>query len=494
MSSRRKREAAARPEAERTIGRRLAAAFGTVAVLSVTLGAALLLLVAHVSGLVGEMRRDETAIKASLTLAAAVREQYIHQAHWMLSQEAEHLGHYEDWLRSVRSAAATLRPLLPPDRIARLEQIERDSGALDRLFRERIVPAVREGRRDDLLAAHAEAERLSSMAARRADALARSVELDMAGIHRRATRATTVALALGVAGMLGILLLSAYFTIRLRESVLRPLERLAVAARRLGSGDFSVRVGPLGRGELRAVARAFDSMAEELQDRERRLVDSERMAAIGQLAAGVAHEINNPIGIIRGYIKSMDRDSLPPGLREEIEIIDDEAAACQRIAEDLLAYARTPSLRPQEVPMHDLIEDVARRLSAAGGLRPRLRLDLRPGRVHADPERMRQVLQNLVRNAAEAGPEAEEIEISGGPLPGGGYEFTVSDRGKGISEEERVRVFEPFFSRRAGGSGLGLAVCRGIVGAHGGTIAAEPRPGGGTTIRVRLPAARRPER
>jgi signal transduction histidine kinase len=229
-------------------------------------------------------------------------------------------------------------------------------------------------------------------------------------------------------------------------------------------------------------------MAEELEVRERRLVETERMAAIGQLAAGVAHEINNPIGIIRGYLKTMGPDSPPETLRDELQILDDEAASCQRIAEDLVAYARTPGLRSASIAMDRLLTETVRRFQeTVDGAERRITLDAVPGMAYGDIGRLRQVILNLMVNAAQVSEVDGLIEVSGASVEGGAYEILVSDRGPGIPPEDRSRIFEPFFSRRAGGSGLGLAVCHGIVRAHGGSIAAEGREGGGTTFRVTVP-------
>ena len=121
--------------------------------------------------------------------------------------------------------------------------------------------------------------------------------------------------------------------------------------------------------------------------------------------------------------------------------------------------------------------------------RNRIVLRVQPYTVEVDAGRIRQVLLNLLRNAIQASPPGEKVEVMGiPPLIGDRYEILVSDRGTGVRAEERERIFEPFFSKRGDGSGLGLAVCQGIVRAHGGTIAVDGRAHGGAAIRVRLPS------
>jgi len=478
------------PKSRRAIGRRLALSFGLVSVVAVAMYAMLLSLIGEVSGLVREMRRNETAIKESFYLATAVREQYMHQAHWLIERDEEHLAHYARWLERVEQGIRTLRPLLPEAERPRLDQIAADSRALDEVFRSTIRPAAERGDWKAVAEGHARAERISERASSGADVIATVVERKMASAHVSAIRATRLGLIAGAFCVLLVLLLSVAFTVRLRQAVLRPLDVLSKAARRFGSGDFRSRVGDVGEGEIRALSEAFDHMAEELVAREKRLVESERMAAIGQLAAGVAHEINNPIGIIRGYLKTMGPDSPPETLSEELQILDDEAASCQRIAEDLVAYASAPEIRRGSIAMDTLLRETARRFQeTTEGARPTIVLDVAPGRAYADGGRLRQVVLNLMANAAQVSEADGSIEVSGAPLANCGYEILVSDRGPGVSPEDRAKIFEPFFSKRPGGAGLGLAVCQSILRAHGGSIVAEDREGGGTTFRLTVPGA-----
>jgi signal transduction histidine kinase len=232
-------------------------------------------------------------------------------------------------------------------------------------------------------------------------------------------------------------------------------------------------------------------MAVELEARERQLVRAERVAVIGQLTAGIAHEINNPIGVIRGYLKTMLPTVDPaasPELHEELEILDEEAAACQRIVDDLLSFAREPELELQPVPARRLLDDAVRRFgSTREGRDRRVELELvDDATLEVDPVRMQQVLANLLRNAADVSTDA--IELRGRARPDGGYRIEVGDHGPGIAPDRHERVFEPFFSERRGGSGLGLAVSRGIVEAHAGRIFVDPRRRSGACIVVELPA------
>ena len=472
----------------RLIARQLALGFGLVSLVAIVMCGLLLAIVGEVAGFVLQMQGEEAGIRQSTALALEVREQYAHIAHTIVEGDRSHLGHYRTALRRVQDGIRALEPLAPASARPRLAALTRLSTEIDGLFRSELLPAVLRGDDARIREDHRRVLSLATSAAEEADELARHLESRMSHAHVLATNAARRGQIVGALCVLLVLSLSVWSTLRLRAAVLRPLRALTAAARRFGSGDFATRVGSIGRGELEEVAVAFDRMAEEVSIRERRIVEGERMAAIGQLAAGVAHEMNNPIGVIRGYLKTMSPEADPETLRDELQILDEEAAYCQRIAEDLLAYARTPELRLEPLSMPDFLEESLRRLRGMPKITgAKIELSARPGNVLADATRLRQLLANLVLNAVQVTPDGEAVEVEG-TMRADGYELRVLDRGPGISEQDRGRVFEPFYSTTSGGSGLGLAVSLGIVRAHGGSIAPEARTGGGTLFRVVLPA------
>jgi len=472
------------------LSRRLAAGFAWVSLIALAMCIALDVLLGAVEVSVQTMQSEEEAIRDGLALATAVREQYIHQAHVLIERSVRHMDHYPQAFEAVQSRARSLRARLPSSEHARIDQVLEDSRRLDELFRTQLLPAIQRPDLDNLLRQHHDAlQRLSAHAVEQADALARAAEAGMVTEHFRAMRSSRQGLLLGAACMVLITVLSVAYTRRLRQSLLAPLASLSAAAERFGRGEFEQRVGAVGEGELQAVADAFDRMVHELQQRERRLIDAERMAVVGQFAAGIAHELNNPIGVIRGYLKTMKPSQSPEMLSEELKILDDEAAACQRIAEDLLAFARPGQVQRTRVAIDELLRTTAERFTDSGQAKGRtIQVAATAAELFADAGRIRQVLLNLLRNAVQAGPIEQAIEVIGAPSTDGrSYEFAVSDRGAGVSEGDKVRIFEPFFSLRDGGAGLGLAVCHGIIAAHGGGIAVEDRSEGGATFRVTLP-------
>ena len=468
-----------------SISRQLATGFGLVAVVAVLMCLVLTMQLARAGAAVMTMRDDEAAMRLSGSLAISIREQYIHVAHGIIEGDSSHLEHQREWGARVAAAVAELREMVPEEDQWRLDEIAETSEQLRASLLEGGATPVRDfaSVRD----VHRALESGVQRASEHADAVAQHVTGRMVDAHVVANRATRVGFAAGAFCVALVLGLSSFFTIRLRRSVLRPLAELADAARRVGSGRFDVRIGEIGTGELRAVAAAFDRMAMELAERESRLMKTERMAAIGQLAAGVAHELNNPIGIIRGYLKMIDLDGDPDTLRSELAILDEEALACQRIVNDLRTYATRPHLEPAETRMHELLVDVTARLRDTGlvGTGHEVTVRAEPGSADVDAARVRQVLSNLIVNAAQASGEAGEIEVTGHRVDDA-YVVTVGDRGPGIAEADKARIFEPFFSKR-GGSGLGLAICHGLVAAHAGRIRLWDRAGGGTVFEVTLP-------
>ncbi len=470
----------------RPLARQLAVGFGTVSVVAIAMCAFLLSIVGDVSNLVSGMRHDEHAIRQGLELATAVREQSLHLAHALIEADASHVAQYEAWHQQVAQRAEALASMIDAGERSRLAILEETTARLHTLFVDQALPAFRGGDLETGRRLHREIETLGQRAAEQADALARSVEARMAHAHVLATDSTRRGMLVGGACVLLVLALSVRYTLRLRAAVLRPLVVLTDAARRFGRGDFAQPVGPVGDGEFAALAQAFDRMSEELARREAQLVQSERMAAIGQLAAGVAHELNNPIGIIRGYLKTMTPEGDSQTLRAELAILDEEAAHCQRIAEDLLSYARTSELTLTPVDMRDFLDGTARRFGDGPlGAGRSIEVDVDRARLDVDATRLRQVVLNLLSNAAQAGPPDTPIRLRG-RAHDARYVIEVEDDGPGVPPEDRQRVFEPFFSRRRGGSGLGLSVAAGIVRAHHGTIEAVEAARGGH-FRVVLP-------
>lgn len=233
--------------------------------------------------------------------------------------------------------------------------------------------------------------------------------------------------------------------------------------------------------------------AQRVEQAQARLFHHERLAAIGRLAAGAAHEINNPLAIISGNAQLLLRARTDAKRKQFASVIIDQAERITKIINDLLGFARPakPEMAAVSVPdmVRNVLEMVGHRIATdkihietqfARGLPP----------VHADARQIEQVLLNLIINAVQAMPDGGSLSIWGVPVPGNEYvEIGVRDTGRGIAPEDLPHIFEPFFTTKSSkdGNGLGLAVSRTIVQSHNGSLDVESKLGEGTTFRLRLP-------
>jgi len=232
---------------------------------------------------------------------------------------------------------------------------------------------------------------------------------------------------------------------------------------------------------------------------EKLLLRAERLATMGELAAIIAHEINNPIGIILGFTQRLlARMSASSMDFEELKIIENECIRCRKITRDLLDFAR-PSI-PQKRLLHDeevkeIITNCLKLLEYEcnkRGINVKQNLDL-GSMIKIDPPQFQQVLMNIFLNAVQAMPMMGELKVSVPPpiydarYPNGLSRLVIEDTGEGISPENLVHIFEPFYSTKTNGTGLGLPVSKKIIEAHGGTITMESGLGKGTKVTIELP-------
>ena len=467
-----------------SLKRRFLWAIGALVFLVLAAGAGLVVSAATTRQGLGEVRRLEAAARRAQSIAMLAREQYIHEAHTIILGDESHVSHHDAYVAAFGEQAVTLRRELGAEGGARIDQVLEDSHQLARVFSEEIIPAVRAHDLEAVHAAHDRANALVDRMTASADALAQTLDARARAAEQRVDQLAGRLVALAALSSILAVFVASIIAGRAWRALSEPLDALRRVAESVGAGARDARVGAIAADELAVVARAFDAMLDRVAAQETELVAAERLAAIGRVAAGVAHEINNPLTVIRGYTKMLLKEALPARVVEELAIVDSEAGLCQRVAEDLLAYARTPSLARAQISVSALARDATDRfrIESTGA---RIDTQIEERELSLDPVRMRQVLVNLLRNAWEASP-GTPIQIRGRAV-GDVYVLAVDDRGPGLAVEARDRLFEPFFTTRSEGSGLGLAVCFGLVSAHGGVIVPRARDGGGLSMSIELP-------
>lgn len=309
--------------------------------------------------------------------------------------------------------------------------------------------------------------------------------------------------------------------------VLRPVERLRGAMERAGAGDLLARVPVRSSDEMGELARSWNATTDELQrareelrgwnrtleervaqktrelaETHHRMVVVEKMASLGKLAAVVAHEINNPLAGIRTYARLLRRQLAAAGgaapaaaeARETdriLEMVDSEAGRCGDIVRNLLAFSRESSARfaPTELgPVVERCRLLLHHQAEILGVTLETRVPDGLPKVECDAAQVQQLLLALAMNALEATPPDGRVTIAVRP-EADAVALVVADTGSGIPREHQDRIYEPFFTTKEAGKGvgLGLAVVYGIVNRHHGTIALDSEPGRGTTFTIRLP-------
>ncbi|MEJ7929086.1 cache domain-containing protein [Ramlibacter sp. AN1015] len=323
---------------------------------------------------------------------------------------------------------------------------------------------------------------------------------------------------------LAVMALAAMFSLRLARGIFQPVEQMDRTIRRVEEGDAGARVGPVAaRDEIGALAQHLDHLLDVVADKterlqrwadeldlkvaertrelaasnaslveaQRQLVKSEKLAAIGQLTASMAHEINNPIAVIQGNLDLM-RETLGPAaapVAAELKLLDDQIDRMRLIVAQLLQYARPTEYAGYTEPldvnrvMDESLVLVGHLLARSGVVVEKRYAATR--RAGFNRQELQQVLLNLIINAIQAMADGGRLTLSTRDQ-GAGVELEVRDTGPGLPAGAVERLFRPFFTTREDGNGLGLWICTSLVERYGGSIEAADAPGGGAAFRVTL--------
>jgi two-component system NtrC family sensor kinase len=295
-----------------------------------------------------------------------------------------------------------------------------------------------------------------------------------------------------------------------------PIRRLTENIHAITGGNLNARVGgDMPNDELGVLAQDFNRMVDKLDEARRqiqrynvtleqkiaetrrelqatqdRLVQSEKLASLGRLAAGVAHEINNPLTNILGYSQLIEED-LPAGTpTEDLQTVQKEALRCKRIVEDLLMFARRPRPEVRSCDIASILDEtigLLKKQPLFDGVNFKISYS---GQTvcEVDPDQFKQVFTSLFVNAGEAMPEGGTVAVALG-RNNGRVTVSVADSGCGMTPEQLKRIFDPFFTTKDSGTGLGLSVLHGIVEQHGGRVAVKSEPGRGSVFTIDVPAS-----
>jgi signal transduction histidine kinase len=362
------------------------------------------------------------------------------------------------------------------------------------------VPANRRAAHDEELARHLEEEVIVPCAELRRFNTG-EVETTERDNRLIVQRLTWVLLAVGLGAPLSGLLLGYGIARSLHHSIYQLSVRIRDAAGRLNRELASVTVEEESElhdlpAQMQKVLQEIERVVERLQQREREVLRAEQLAAVGQVAAGIAHELRNPLTSVKMLVQTGLEGEAPRGLpAEDLGIMESEIRRMEQCIQTFLDLARPPRSERRQT---DLAGVVRRSLLLVEGRAKRqkvaINVDLPPDPVslEIDPEQIHQVLVNLLLNALDAQPRGGRIDVSVGRTKGpdgkAAVEVRVEDGGLGVIPRVRERLFEPFVSSKETGLGLGLSICKRLVEAHGGTIRGENVRTGGALFAFTLPA------
>jgi signal transduction histidine kinase len=299
-----------------------------------------------------------------------------------------------------------------------------------------------------------------------------------------------------------LLMCSALVALVLSRVMTRPLDRLSAAARALGQGRFDIKVDAGSADEIGLLGNSFNQMASELKRRDRALADaqkaviqSEKMAAFGQLGAGIAHEVKNPLAGILGVtqLSLMSAENGSEG-EKNLKMIEKETRRCKEIIENLLKFARQEKSERKAIQIQTVIEDafdLLRHQLEVHQVSLKKEVDEGLPMIMANGNQLQQVIVNLVINAQQAMDEEGGVVKITAHRRNDHVTVEVEDDGPGIPPDVQEKIFDPFFTTKRGkkGTGLGLSVTYGIVRDHQGTIKVESEVGRGTLFVLAFPVA-----
>ncbi len=489
-----------------TLARRMTLASAALALLVGAAFTALILAVSAQREAADREARSKEVTAASLQLERLVSDIESSFLSFTVTAQEGSLDGYRDAGRKLPAQLRNLEELVKEDRLqsGRARQIENQVREYVYFFVDALIPILRDEpgiTQDDLTVAQNNNGYTDEIG--QLFVAFRSAENKLAAqAAEDADQRTDLAILVGAVAVGASMALIALFGIVLARSIGRPVRAVADGAGRIAGGELSLRLPQEGPGEVGELTQAFNEMAErlevnnaELEQQNEVLRESERGKT--ELVSIVSHELRTPLASVLGFTALLlKREFDPPTRRHYLGIVDAQARRLAALLEDFLDVQRIEhegvDLAKEKVDLASLLNEQAQ-LYAAQSPKHRLAVELaeRPLTVRGDPGRLAQVVGNLLSNAIKYSPDGGTVQLVAA-RSGDRVRVAVHDEGLGIPEDQQSRIFTKFFRGDASatgitGTGLGLAVSREIVEAHGGTIGFDSDPGEGTTFWLELP-------
>lgn len=451
-------------------------------------------------GMIGTHLRH---LETSDDIANALLEVRRYEKNFLLYHDSSSLDEIAFFLKTMKSAIEKIRPEMVANiGSPRVSLMDQAIGEYEQQLAQLGRSMVANGSMSRPRGPNMDVERMRITAREvelHVEANARKERSDIEGILKMS--ATMLFVTLGA-----IVLAGTIINTQLARSIVTPINDLERVTRKISRGDFSESIEVKGQDEISELARSFNQMEDKLdqtmtaldeiikklREKQSQLVEAEKLASIGKLAAGIAHEINNPLTSVLTFSNLMLEQCPPEDPRHsKLKLMVKETDRARTIIRQLLNFGRESVIKPEKIDINRPVTEIAESLVAQEAFRGiELSLKLAEGlpEVYADPAQLGQVVLNLLLNAVHAITPPGRIEVSTA-LTDSTIEIRFSDTGKGIPQENLHRIFDPFFTTKSSskGTGLGLAVSYGIIKKHGGDIMVESVVGKGTTFTVRLP-------
>jgi signal transduction histidine kinase len=489
-----------------TLARRMWLASAALALLVGAAFTALILAVSAQREATDREARSKDVTAASLQLEKLVSDVESSFLNFTVTGRKNTLVNYQTASKNLPARIRSLEALVEddPGQSRRARELENQISDYVYYFVRPLIPILRDEPGitfDD--SAVAQQGKIQTDEIRRLFAVFRRAEDGLAAqASRDADERTNLAVLIGGVAVGASMALIALFGIVLARSIGGPVRAVADGAGRIAGGELSMRLPEEGPGEVGELTHAFNEMAErlevshhELEQQNEELRESERMKT--ELVSIVSHELRTPLASVLGFTALLLKREFDPATRRHyLGIVDAQARRLAALLEDFLDVQRIEhegvDLATEKIDLADLLDEQAQ-LYAAQSPKHQLEVELaeRPLTVRGDPGRLAQVVGNLLSNAIKYSPEGGTVELAA-QRSGNGVRIAVTDEGMGIPEEQQGRIFTKFFRGDAGatgitGTGLGLAVSREIVEAHGGRIGFDSDPGEGSTFWLELP-------